>query len=183
MKIINRIMLSSALLVLLSLLALLSVFTVLTFFLPQGREVMDNDAYSVGKMVDTFDVSKKDWALLDTQLSEQGYALYVMQNENVCYDAASHSTDIYDVIKVMNIDSDILIASMESMDFVATSRDDYMLVAYKIKEQSNHAFWEFVRPVIIVSIITIVFIVLLSQLFTKKWIVLCCVQKKVDVKL
>ena len=83
MKIINRIMVSSVLLVFLSLAFLLTAISIIFLLSPgdPGKELLDKDVFHVADMLDEFDASARDWDSLNTRLGQYSYKLLVIDDD------------------------------------------------------------------------------------------------------
>lgn len=174
MRIINRIMISSAILVLLSLVSLLAVISIIIFLLPDdpGKEILDKNVFQVGETLDEFDTSAKDWDTLNGQLSEQGYKLLILEDNDVVFSTLSDSGSqggIINSLKPLEPGQNVLTGKVQDMTFAAVEDGAYSLFAVGGKTNNpNSNSMDFPQLFLISCLIVIVAILLLSQLFTRK---------------
>jgi signal transduction histidine kinase len=178
MKVINRIMVSSALLVVLSLVSLLAVFGI--FLLMDsisgdgGKEMLDSKVFQAEEQLSSLDASKKNWELLNDRLSEYGYNLLVLQGKRILYHSLNDSkSEVNEMIKSftnINLQNDVLAGRLQDTTFVAKSYESYALYAVKkeVDSSGDSSLLDFWVPFVLISLAVIVVIVLLSQLFTRK---------------
>jgi len=175
MKTINRIMISSALLVFLSLVSLLGGLSIIIFLLPDdpGKEILDKNVFQVGETLNKFETSKEGWNALNGQLSKQGYKLIVMKNGSVVFSGLSDSDAQGGIINSLNSlepEQSMLAGKAQDMTFVAVTDGSYSIFAVGGKtsnpNRSNHM--DFPQLLLISCFIVIAVILLFSQLFTRK---------------
>jgi signal transduction histidine kinase len=174
MKIINRIMVSSALLVFVSLVSLFAVISLIIFLFPgdPGKEVLDKDAFRVGETLDRFDASAKDWDTLNARLSGYGYKLLVLEDDNVVFSTLnnSHLQDgIIKSLKKLKVEQSTMAGRVHEMTFVAVSDGSYSIFALG-GEEDNTKVRGLLQWFIIYGLIVIAVILVLSQLFTSKMV-------------
>ncbi|WP_372999083.1 HAMP domain-containing protein [Lutispora sp.] len=170
MKIINRIMISSALLVLLSLLSLIAGLSIIVFLYPgpYGKEVLDKNVFHSGEILDRFDASAEDWVALNTQLDKYGYKLFALEGDNMVFSTLSDSQSrIINGLKPMELDQNIHAGKCQGLTFAATAKGKYTIFAVK-GEADNPNFLNELWQLINYCLIVIVVILLLSQIFTSR---------------
>lgn len=174
MKIINRIMISSALLVFLSLVSLLVGLSI-TIFLspaPYGKEVLDKNVFRGGEILDRFDTSTGDWDTLNAQLDLYGYKLFVLEGDNIVFSKLSDSQGrIIDSLKPMKLDKSILAGICQDLTFAAVAKGKYSIFAVEGAiegKENNPNFFNGLLELLKYGLIVIMAILLLSQLFTRK---------------
>ncbi|MCK9861847.1 HAMP domain-containing sensor histidine kinase [Paenibacillus sp. ATY16] len=174
MKVINRIMLSSALLVMLSLLSLLTVFGIILFFDSMngdgGKEMLDAKLFKAEEQMSGFDASAEQWGQLHEQLDSFGYQLLVMRENNVIYNTLADSgEDRINSLTNIRLGKDVLAGRVQDATFIAMNKESYLIYAVKqTADKSGGNFYAILKPAILISIAVIVVIVLLSQLFTRR---------------
>jgi len=175
-KIINRIMISSAFLVLLSLVSLLAVIGAIIFWFPAthgelGKEVLDKDVFHVGKVLEDFDISVRDWDTLNARLSEYGYKLLVLADNHVAFSTLHDSqTGMIEALRPLKPGQNVLVGQTQDWAFAAISDNGYSIFAVNgTANNDNSNFFESVlQPFLAFCLTAIGVILLLSQLFTRK---------------
>jgi signal transduction histidine kinase len=171
MKIINRIMISSALLVLLSLVSLLVVISIIIFLFPDdpGKEILDKNAFQVGETLERFDPSTKDWDALRNQLSKHGYRLLILKDQDVVFSSLGKSNSqggILNGLKPLQPGQGTLMGKVQDRTFVAVEDGPYSLFAVGGKADTPKSA---VSPIFLTSCLIVMgVILLLSQLFTRR---------------
>ncbi|MDF2514465.1 MAG: hypothetical protein K0S04_4331, partial [Herbinix sp.] len=171
MKIINRIMISSAFLVLLSLVFLLVFIGLIIFSFPgdSGKEMLDKDVFQVEETLNRFDTSKSDWDSLNTQLSVYRYKLLVLKNHNIVFSTLSDSqSEIISNLKPLELEQSTLAGAIQEFTFVAVSDEGYSIFAVGGEEDNLKGHNSFLQLSLISCLIVIVAILVLSQFFTRK---------------
>lgn len=135
MKIINRIMVSSALLVFLSLVSLLVIISIIIFLFPgdPGKEVLDKEVFRVEETLDNFDTSTEDWDTLKARLSGYGYKLLVLEEDKVVFSTLSDNDSqggIINSLKMLKRERSTLAGRVQTMTFVAVADGRYSIFAY-----------------------------------------------------
>lgn len=174
MKVLNRIMLSSALLVILSLFTLLAVFGVVLFMDTLhgdgGKELLDRQIFQAEEQMSDFDSSTQDWELLSDRISVYGYKLLVLQDDSILYSKLKDSdSEIQGSLTNIQLDSDVLAGRVQDASFIAMNKEGYSI--YAVKDEAagvSSSMLDFWLPFVLISLVVIVVIVLLSQLFTRK---------------
>lgn len=177
MKVINRIMISSALLVLLSLVSLLAVIGIIILIMPDdpGKEVLDKDVFQVEEILHQFDVTEEDWNALNARLSEYGYNLLVLEGDTVVFSKLSDSDSqngIINSLKSLESEQSMLAGKVQDMTFVADSDGIYSIFAVggKTDYKNTSNSMDFSQMFLISCLVIIAVILLLSQLFTRKMV-------------
>jgi len=173
LKIVNRIMIKSALLVLLSLASLFAVLSIIIILFPDdpGKELLDRDVFYAGGILGDFEGSEKDWDALNVRLSEYGYQLLVLEDDSVAYAAQNDfSGGIVNSLKTLEPGQSILTGKVQDVTFTAVADGAYSLFALKERAGSSKAPGVFPREFLIYGFIVIAVILLLSQLFTRRMI-------------
>lgn len=175
MKIVNRIMISSALLVFLSLVSLLAGLSLIIFTSPgdPGKEVLDKNVFRCGEILDRFDAATGDWNALNTQLDRYGYKLLVLEGDNIVFSTLSDSQGrIINSLKPMKLDQSIQAGICQHLTFAAVAKGKYSIFAVFAVEgkEDNQNFFNGLLELLKYSLIVIVAILLLSQLFTRKMV-------------
>lgn len=174
MKIINRIMISSALLVLLSLVSLLAVLSMVIFLPPDdpGKEILDKDVFPVGNVLGEFDASSGDWEALNTALSGYDYRLLVLEEDNVVFSTLNDS-DLEDKalfsLKSLKPGRSMLSGRVQDKTFVAVSYGSYSIIAIGGTADKADGM-PFPHLFLLSGLIVIAVILLLSQHFTRKMV-------------
>lgn len=177
MKVINRIMISSAFLVLFSLVSLFAVISIIIFLLPNdpGKEILDQNVFRVGETINKFETSAEDWDTLSSQLSEYDYKLLVLEGDHVVFstlkDQDLQDGTIYS-LKTLELEQSMLTGKVQDMTFVAVSDSPYSIfgVGGKGDRSNDQNNMGFSQMFLISCFVVIVIILLLSQLFTRKMI-------------
>jgi signal transduction histidine kinase len=177
MKIINRIMVSSALLVFLSLVSLLTVFSIIFLLFPgdPGKELLDKDVFRAGEILDRFDASARDWESLNARLSVYGYKLLVMEDDNVVFSTLSDSQgSIINSLKPLKLEQSTAAGRVQEMTFAAVADGPYSIFAVGGRTDNLKVRDGFLQWFLIFCLMFITVILLLSQLFTRKmvWLIL-----------
>lgn len=174
MKIINRIMISSALLVFLSLVSLLGGLSLIILLLPDdpGKEILDKNVFQVEETIKNFDTSKEDWDTLNRQLSSLGYKLLVMENGRVVSSGLSDNDSqgqIINSLRSLETEQSMLAGKVKDMTFVAVSDGIHSIFAVggKASKHNKNGF-DFPIVFLISCLIVIAVILFFSQIFTKK---------------
>jgi signal transduction histidine kinase len=171
MKIINRIMISSALLVLLSLVFLLAVLSFIIFLFPDdpGKEVLDKNVFYTGTILDDFDASAKDWDTLNARLAPYGYGLLVLEDGKIIFSTLSDSQGrIINSLKTLELDQNILAGENQDLTFAGIADGKYSIFAVGGSGDISHVSNGFLKSFLISGLMVIAVILLLSQLFTRK---------------
>ncbi|MCM3630009.1 HAMP domain-containing histidine kinase [Paenibacillus glycanilyticus] len=175
MKVINRIMVSSAMLVVLSLVSMLVVAGIFLYVSTMdgdgGKEMLDPRIFQAEEQLNSFDPSANEWDQLGERLAGYGYELLVMQNNGIVYNSLTHpKAEMINSLTNIKLSNDGIAGRLQAATFVAMSSDGYSLYAVKAEAEdgagSNLA--SILQPAILVLVAVIVVIVLLSQLFTRK---------------
>lgn len=173
MKIINRIMISSALLVFLSLVSLLAVIIVITYLLPSdpGKEILDKNVFFSEEVLSGFDASTEDWAALDSRLGLYGYKLLVLEGDSIVFSSLSDSQErIINSLKPLKLEQSALAGRVEKMTFAAMKKEAYSIFAIGGYADSPGDSGNFLQPFLLNFVIVIAVILLLSQFFTRKMV-------------
>jgi len=173
MKIINRIFVSSTLLVFLSLVSLLTVISIIFLLSPgdPGKELLDKDIFHAGAILDRFDASTRDWDSLNALLSVHGYKLLVLENDNVVFSTLSDSQgSIINSLKPMKLEQNTLAGRVQEMTFAAVADGAYSIFAVGGRENNASVRDGFMQWFLIFCLMFITIILLLSQLFTRKMV-------------
>ncbi|MEA4846919.1 MAG: HAMP domain-containing sensor histidine kinase [Clostridiaceae bacterium] len=173
MKIINRIMISSALLVFLSLVSLLAGISMITFLFPAdpGKEILDKDVFRSEEILARFDASAGDWDALNAQLDLYDYKLLVLEGDNIVFSTLSDSQcRIIDSLKPLKLEQSTLAGKVQKMTFAAVAKGTYSIFAVGGRADNLSFFSDFLQPFLINCLIIIAVILLLSQLFTRKMV-------------
>ncbi|BFH37713.1 histidine kinase dimerization/phospho-acceptor domain-containing protein [Paenibacillus melissococcoides] len=173
MKIINRIMISSAFLVLLSLISLLSVIgvTIWLFTLngDGGKELLDKDIFHAEEILGGFDVSTRDWEMLNDKLSIYGYNLLVLKDDNIVFTALSDlQNEVIDGLKNLEPEQGALAGKSVDFTFVTMIAGDFSMYAIKSSADHSGGVLGFLQQLLLLFLVLILVILLLSQLFTRK---------------
>ncbi len=171
MRIINRIMVSSALLVFLSLVSLLSVISIIIILFPgdPGKELLDKDIFHAKEILDRFDASGRDWDSLKDRLSVYGYKLLVVEDDKVVFSTLNDSQgSIINSFKSMKLEQSTLAGKVQEMTFAAVAEGTYSIFAVGGRTDNPNEFNYFLQWFLIYGIIVVAIILLLSQLFTRK---------------
>ncbi|KUO65199.1 MAG: hypothetical protein APF84_08685 [Gracilibacter sp. BRH_c7a] len=173
MKIINRIMISSALLVFLSLVSLLAGISMITYLLPSdpGKEILDKDIFHSGEILARFDASVGDWDALNAQLDLYDYKLLVLEGDNIVFSTLSDSQDrIINSLKPLKLEQNTMAGKVQKMTFAAVAKGTYSIFAVGGRADNLSVLSDFLQPFLINCLIVIMAILLLSQLFTRKMV-------------
>ncbi len=173
MKIINRIMTSSALLVFLSLVSLLAVVSIIIFTSPgdPGKELLDKNVFHSWEILDNFDASTGDWNALNAQLDLYGYKLLVLEGDNIIFSTLSDSQGwIINSLKPLELEQSALAGRAQEMTFAAVAKGTYSIFAVGGRVDNLNVFSGFLQPFLTYCLIVIAVILLLSQLFTRKMV-------------
>ena len=130
MKIINRIMILSALLVLLSLVSLLVGISIISYILPSdpGKEILDKDVFISEEIIAGFNSSEGDWDLLNAQLNQYDYKLLVLEGDKIVFSTLSDSQEwIINSLKPMELEQNTLAGRIQKMTFTAVAKDEYSI--------------------------------------------------------
>lgn len=178
MKIINRTMLSSALLVFLSLTLLLTIISIVLYSLgPEKTEQLDENDFLVGKVIenkatDNEETSSYDWETMDNKISRYGYGLLVLENQEVTFPPSPNHDMIQnaEALKTIPLSVDILFGEKDGLVIIAAKAGAYSLFAVKDTSEltDENIFTEFLLPFWTVCFIAIIIILILSQFFTRK---------------
>jgi signal transduction histidine kinase len=175
MKIINRIMISSALLVFLSLVSLLAVLSIGIIFLfpyDSSNVVLDKDDKDIFRGVEIlnkFDASAGDWDTLNARLDLYGYKLLVLEGDNIIFSTLSDSQSrIINSLKTLELDQSMLAGEKQEITFAAVAKSTYSIFAVEGWEDNSNFFNDFLKPFLTYCLILVAVILLLSQLFTRK---------------
>ena len=173
MKIINRIMVSSALLVFLSLASLFTVISMIFLLYPgdPGKELLDKDVFHAGEILAGFDASAGDWDSLNDRLSVYGYKLLVIENDYVVFSTLNDSqSSIINSLKPLKPEQSTLAGRVQEMTFTAIKDGTYSIFAVGGKTDNTSVQTGFLQWFLILGLMIITIILLLSQLFTRKMI-------------
>lgn len=173
MKIINRIMISSAFLVLLSLVSLLAVIIIIVLLSPgdPGKELLDKDVFQAGEVIDRFDASARDWDALSDGLSEYGYQLLVLEDDDVVFSNLNDSrASIINSLKGLKLEQSMLAGRAREMTFAAAQDGTYSIFAVSGRTDNPNLKDGSLQWFLILSLLVITSILLLSQLFTRKMV-------------
>jgi signal transduction histidine kinase len=172
-KIINRIMISSALLVVVSLVSLVVAISGILYLLPgdPGKELMDKDIFHSEEILAGFDASAGDWDALNAQLDPYGYKLLVLEGDNMVFSTLSDSQGrIINSLKPLKPEQGTLAGSVQEMTFAVVTKETYSIFAVGGRADNPSVFSDFLQPLLINCLAVIVVILLLSQLFTRKMV-------------
>lgn len=173
MKIINRIMVSSALLVFLSLVCLLAVTRIIFLLFPgdPGKELLDENVFQAGEIIEEFDAAEGDWDSLNARLSVYGYKLLVMENDHVVFSALSDSqSSIIKSLKPLKPEQSTLAGRVQEMTFAAVGEGAFSLFAVGGRTDPTDVHNGSLEWLLVLGLLFITVILLLSQLFTRKMV-------------
>ena len=173
MKIINRIMVSSVLLVFLSLAFLLTAISIIFLLSPgdPGKELLDKDVFHVADMLDEFDASARDWDSLNTRLGQYSYKLLVIDDDNVAFSSLSDSQgSIINSLKALELEQSTLAGRVQEITFAAVEKGAYSIFAVGGRTENTNVRSGFLQWFLIFGLMFITVILLLSQLFTRKMV-------------
>lgn len=173
MKIINRIMISSALLVFLSLVSLLAGIGMITFLFPSdpGKEILDKDVFHSEEVLTGYDASGGDWEELNTQLGKYDYKLFVLQGDNIVFSTLNDTDEwIINSLKTLKLEKNSIAGRIQEMTFTAVAKGTYSIIAVGGRADNTRVFSEYLLQFLIILLIIIAVILLLSQLFTRKMV-------------
>lgn len=171
MKIINRILVSSALLVLLSLVLLLTGISIVFLLSPgdPGKELLDKDIFHAGEILDGFDASTRNWSSLNSLLSAYDYRLLVLERDNVVFSTLSVSQgSIINSLKPLKLEQNTLAGRVGEMTFATVADGTHSIFAIGGKENNANAQSGFIQWFLVPCLMLITVILLLGQLFTRK---------------
>jgi signal transduction histidine kinase len=170
LKIINRIMISSAFLVLLSLVFLLAVLSLIIFLFPDdpGKEILDKNVFIAGETLDDFDASSKDWDTLNARLDPYGYKLLVLEGDDIAFSTLNDSQGrIINSLKTLELDQNMLAGKNQDLTFAGVADGGYSIFAVGGRVDIPNYPNDFPKSFLISGLIIAV-ILLLSQVFTRK---------------
>lgn len=170
MKTINRIMLSSTCLILLSLILLIvgSVTVLLLLPIKPAPEKLDKDIFSIEKILNSFQNDSEDWNALDAQLSEYNYKLLVCAGGNTVYSSLDDWGQSADYLKQIMPVENLVTGTVDNMTFVAKPVGAYSILASKRTYEDNEGLTEFLLPFSVLLLLFIALIVFLGRFFTRK---------------
>ena len=182
MKIKNKILLSSSLMMLFSLIALLVIggFIIRSFsgqFNDAGIAKLDQNAFAVEDIMNTFDLSDSDWGKLDDSLSIYGYGLCILRNDDTIYSSADqYPKDAVNFLKKVNWTEKARSINIVGATIVGKAEGEYTVVALNSGGQAdiNSAHRNQIEVVlkffVMIGLAAIVMILLISQIFTN-WLI------------
>lgn len=175
MKVINRIMVSSALLVILSLVSTLAVVGIFLYVSTMdgdgGKEMLDHQIFQAENRMDSFNAGTREWEQLDKQLSEYGYMLLVLQKGSLLYNSpASFKPEMMNSLANIDLSHGVSAGRMQDATFIAMTKEGYSVYAVKKDADGSGGsnLYAILQPALLITLAVIAAIVLLSQLFTRR---------------
>lgn len=172
-KIINRIMISSALLVFLSLVSLLAGISLISILFPAdpGKEILDKDVFRSEEILAGFDASTGDWDALSAQLDLYDYKLLVLEGDKIVFSTLGDSQGrIINSLKPLKLEQSTLAGKVQKMTFTAAAKGRYSIFAVGGKADNRSVLSDILQTFLLNCLVVIAVILLLSLLFTRKMV-------------
>lgn len=171
MKIKNKILLTSFLTMLFALIALLLIggFVIRFFasqFVNDGIPELNQNMFVVEDLINSTDVTNKDWTKLAGELSDEGYSLYVSHGGDVTYsNFEHHPKNMIAFLENVNWTESGRSFSIGQATIVGKKSKSFTVVALNSGYQQSQL--EYVlKAFIVIGLLTIAIILTVSQFFT-----------------
>ncbi|MDF2655818.1 MAG: hypothetical protein K0R19_2292 [Bacillota bacterium] len=180
MKIKNKILLSSSLMMLLSLITLLVVggFVIRSFsgaFSDDSVNIVNKNAFAVEDQLASFDVTGERWESLEESLGQYRYELYVTRNNEVVFPVEDQAPkEIANFLSTGNWMEEPRTINIAGITIVGTRAGEYTITAIHGKRAGvaniHRNIQVILKSFLLIGIAAIAIILLISQIFTN-WLI------------